>query len=276
MSHRLLAAMVMAGVLWTLSGCTKEDGAHHGSSPDPQGAQTVAVARANIVGILTLKGTVVQGARFQVHAKTAGRVTAVNNRSITVVPPDGGPAVSVTSRTGMFAETLVQPGDVAVSGMTLAVAKAPGFTIEAELKPSDLLRFISPPVGARAQIDGGSGPFECSLADTAPTIGAPSDDGATVPQLFCFVPQSTPALAGMPATVVIQLEKADRALVLPVEAVAGTVKSGRVYVRGSDGGVVEKPVKLGTTDGVHIVIRDGLKEGDTVFVPGPWLGGKNG
>jgi multidrug efflux pump subunit AcrA (membrane-fusion protein) len=65
--------------------------------------------------------------------------------------------------------------------------------------------------------------------------------------------------------------KATKALVLPIEAVAGSQGKGKVDV--VDDGRTRKTVDvtLGLTDGRFIEIKTGLKGGETIAVPGPDL-----
>jgi len=267
---RRLLSLAVIGFVFTA--CTSENGATVPVAV-PSNAQTAIVQRSTVVGVLTLKGVVVQGAVFQLHTNTAGVVTEVDAKSVTITPSNGSALVTIIAPVGSrLDQTLVNVNDKIISGMTVATAVSLGFTVGMEMQPADLVRFVSPPLGARAQVDGGPGPFDCPLVDDIPTTVMTNEATAGNPILFCAIPDDTRVLAGMPATAVIQLEKAENALVLPVEAVAGTIDSGSVYLQGNDGQPIVAPVKLGTTDGVRVVILDGLKEGDVVFVPGPWLG----
>ncbi|MFT4230687.1 MAG: efflux RND transporter periplasmic adaptor subunit, partial [Microbacterium sp.] len=219
----------------------------------------------------TKTGTVAQGAAFHVHATVTGTVTAIATDSFTITP-DEGESIVITVPAGARLETvLVEQGERVAQGIALADASYPGFAIALTLEAADLLRFVTPPLGIRAQVAGGSGPFDCTLLDPVPSVG--SEDATT--SLLCAVPETATVLAGMTATTVIQLERAENALILPVEAVAGTVDSGSVYLRGADGEAIETPVTLGTTDGTRIVVTGGVIEGDVVLVPGPWLEGRN-
>lgn len=266
--------VVLVAAALTLTSCSAHPAADSDLSPS-KATQTATVQRATIVGVLTLNGTVVQGIPFDVHTTVGGTVAAVGSSSVTVRPPDGSSPVTISPSTGTLERPLVKVGDVVVPGMAVAAATATGFTIRTELQPADLLRFTSAPLGARAQIKGGEGPFNCPLVDPVPTSEAAAGGEQGNPVLLCSVPPDARVIAGMSATVVIQLEKATDALVLPVAAVAGTIDSGHVYLRGSKGEPIDTKVKLGTTDGVRIVITEGVKDGDVVFVPGPWLGRPN-
>ena len=268
----LIASLLVA---LSLTGCTIANGPTSSKIHDPTQAQTAVVSRQTVVGVLTLKGTVAQGALYKIHTRLAGIVTDVDTTSVTVLQTSSKSKVRLVARDGdRITQTLVAVGDPVVPGMAVADAIAPGFSISTALKPADLVRFVAPPLGAKAQVDGGPGPFACPLVDETPTTS--SDAADAVPRVLCAVPSEARVLAGMTATVVIQLENAPDALALPVEAVAGTIDAGIVYLRDKTGKAVQTPVKLGTTDGVHIVILGGLKAGDVVLVPGPWLGREDG
>ncbi len=243
------------------------------ASTAPVAAQTTTVTRTDVVGVLTKTGTVLQGNTFQMHATTTGTITTVGERGVTITSDEGEDTTIELPAGAVLENLLVESGDRVTHGMAVANASYPGFAIALRLEPADLLRFVTPPLGIRAQVVGGSGPFDCTLLDPIPSISGEEPD-ATL--LLCEVPESATVLAGMKATTVIQLERAEDALTLPVEAVAGTVDSGAVYLRGMDGEPVETPVTLGTTDGTRIVVTSGVEEGDTVYVPGPWIGDHDG
>lgn len=274
-----VAALGLAAAL-VLPGCSFLPGQEAGqaeptavASAAPAAARTATVTRGDVVGVLTKTGTVLQGGAFQMHAMTTGVITTVGERGVTITSDEGEDTTIELPSGAAPVSLLVELGDRVTYGMAVANASYPGFAIALSLEPADLLRFVTPPLGIRAQVVGGSGPFDCALLDSIPSISG-EEPGATL--LLCEVPESATVLAGMEATTVIQLERAEDALTLPVEAVAGTVDSGTVYLRGTDGEPVEMPVTLGTTDGTRIVVTSGVEEGDTVYVPGPWIGDHDG
>lgn len=280
---RPLAALATAALL--ASACSSSSASSSPGSADGDGAEdtpgaarTATVTRADVVGVLTLSGVVAQGAQVDVHSPVAGTVSAVSTGKdgSVALDADGGPTVVAVPAGARVDEVLVGVGSRVEAGMAVSRVTLGGFAVVANLEPTDLLRFVARPLGARAQVDGGPGPFDCPLADPVPTARAGDGAQTTAAVVTCTVPDRTAVLAGMTATVVVQLERADDALTLPVEAVAGTVDSGAVYLRSDDGGAREVPVGLGTTDGVRIVITSGLAEGDVVLVPGPWLADRAG
>lgn len=286
-----LVAATAALVVALASGCTTTTGSDAEASGQPApgaAAQTATVERHDVVGVLTLDGVVSARGAYQVHTPVAGTVTAVTGTGITVTSADGATVTMAYLAGSQVTSVAVEVGSRVRSGLALAEVTAPGFTITAALDAADLLRFVSPPLGARAQVVGGSGPFDCPLLDPIPTAGdLGSPDTAGDPagqqagsggstQIVCAVPDDAAVLAGMDAIMVVQLERADGALTLPVEAVAGTVDAGKVYLRADDGTAHEVDVTLGTSDGVRIVVTSGLREGQQVLVPGPWLGRRDG
>ena len=88
-------------------------------------------------------------------------------------------------------------------------------------------------------------------------------------RLVCTPPAGTKMINGATVTLDVITEKASNALVLPVEAVAGSQGSGKVDVIKADGTRETRDVVLGLTDGKVIEIKSGLTGDETVAVPGP-------
>jgi hypothetical protein len=150
------------------------------------------------------------------------------------------------------------------------------------------------------QIQNGPGPFACDVMGTiaalpAGTIpepppaepdpnatGAPpatSNDppvtntpsAATGIRLVCAAPTDVKLINGAGATLEVITATTTNALVLPVEAVAGSQGKGQVDVMQPDGTRKTVEVELGLTDGKVIEIKSGLTGDETVAVPGPNL-----
>jgi hypothetical protein len=79
----------------------------------------------------------------------------------------------------------------------------------------------------------------------------------------------------MTAILAVTTARALNVLVLPVQAVAGSSQNGKVRLVLANGATEDREVSLGITDGSLIEIKTGLKEGDVVQVPGPFLSGGN-
>ncbi len=73
-----------------------------------------------------------------------------------------------------------------------------------------------------------------------------------------------PLRAGYSAVAEIELERADDVLVVPERVVAFRGAAASVLVRGADGVAQERAVETGIGDGLQVVVRGGLREGDVV------------
>lgn len=90
-------------------------------------------------------------------------------------------------------------------------------------------------------------------------------------RLVCTAPSGVKMINGADATIQVVTARASKALVAPVEAVAGSTGEGKVDVISADGRRTTKTVVLGLTDGKVIEIKSGLKGDETLAVPGPNL-----
>ena len=72
---------------------------------------------------------------------------------------------------------------------------------------------------------------------------------------------------GMQATVTITQEEADDDVILKEEALSfDATNSAFVYMQADDGTMTEVPVTVGVSNGNYVEIREGLSDGDTVYV----------
>lgn len=117
------------------------------------------------------------------------------------------------------------------------------------------------PKQVRAQVVGSSGPFDCTATDQRL-----SRIESTL-YFSCRAPESTPLVSGATARVVIQLDVKENVLALPVEAVAGSLTKGQVFL--AENPQVPVSVELGISDGIFIEIVSGMKTGDRVVIPSP-------
>lgn len=188
-------------------------------------------------------------------------------------------------------------------GMPIISAKHGGYGVVAEIDSAQAYRLNGKAASVRGQIKNGPGPFTCKPLGTVaalpegtipepppptePTPGPGETDPAqennpgeaTQPpaggsestglRLVCTAPKSVKLINGAEVTLEVVTGKASKALVLPIEAVAGTQGNGKVDV--VDDGRTRKTVDvtLGLTDGRFIEIKSGLDGGETIAVPGP-------
>jgi hypothetical protein len=90
-------------------------------------------------------------------------------------------------------------------------------------------------------------------------------------RLVCVPPPSVKLINGASVTLQVVTAKAAKAMVLPVEAVAGVQGKGKVDIVGADQQRKTVDVVLGLSDGKVVQIKSGLKGDETIAVPGPDL-----
>jgi len=206
----------------------------------------------------------------------------------------------------LLAGRLLEDHASVTAGMPVISAQYAGYGIVADIDSDQAYRITSGPKGTvktvRAQIKNGPGPFTCTALGTiaalpAGTLPEPSSSPQTQPQtqqsgapvaetdpesptggseptglrLVCTAPDGVKLINGAAVTVQVVTAKATGALVLPVEAVAGTQGRGKVDVVGADQTRRTVDVVLGLTDGKVVQIKSGLKGNETIAVPGPDL-----
>jgi multidrug resistance efflux pump len=71
---------------------------------------------------------------------------------------------------------------------------------------------------------------------------------------------------GMSAAVEVTLAVHEAVLTIPVAAVVETAEGAFCWVKTADGGAVRRPLKLGDSNDVFIVVQAGLKEGEAVVL----------
>jgi hypothetical protein len=306
-----VAAMVAAAILLPLAACSGgDDGATTPGLVD-RGTQmtTTKPTRQDITNKVSLTGKVeinpvyglVAPIDGEVHffditpsQATPTRPTAaanvwINNKPTRVEIPAGS----------TFAGRLVPDKSNVVAGMPIVSARYAGYGITADIDPGQAYQIADGLATVRVQIQNGPGPFACDLMGTiaalpAGTIPDPPaaqpDPNATAPppvsndppitsnpsaatgiRLVCAAPTDVLLINGAGATLEVVTASATNALVLPVEAVAGSQGKGQVDVMQPDGTKKTVDVELGLTDGQVIEIKSGLTGDETVAVPGPNL-----
>ncbi|MGC9669114.1 efflux RND transporter periplasmic adaptor subunit [Planosporangium sp. 12N6] len=208
-----------------------------------------------------------------------------------------------------FAGRLVADRSTVTAGMPVVSAKLVGYGIVADIDAAQAYKLTDALGSAQVQIKNGPGPFPCTVLGTiaalpAGTIpdppaaapsgqanqppdkqsappgapGAPGErDGAATPseptgmRLVCTAPADVKLINGAAATIEVVTAKTANALVVPVEAVAGTQGKGKVDVVRPDRTRETRDVVLGLTDGKVVEIKSGLTGDETLAVPGPNL-----
>lgn len=255
---RLLALVAVFG---TLAGCTAEQTAPDRTTEIRPATPTATVTERSITDTLAVPAEVRAGVAYAVTAPSAGALVRQGG-GFAFRAANGVDSAFILPLTSTGAEPTV-PFDVDVGQGTPLLRVADGaLSLVAELSPSQVLRLAGrTPSQTRAQIEGSSGPFDCSLHDPRPS----ETDGSYA--LSCAVPTDVPSVVGATGTLAVQLDERLSVLALPIEAVAGSRDRGFVFRDSAPDEPVE--VDLGISDGVYIEILSGLLIGDTVRIPSP-------
>jgi hypothetical protein len=204
----------------------------------------------------------------------------------------------------VFAGRLVDDRSKVTAGMPIVSAKRIGYGLVAEIDGAQAYQISDSLATVQAQIKNGPGPFACKVLGTIaalpagtvpePPVDEPSGDPSADPsappivrppdpsrqtapseptgmRLTCTAPSGVKLINGASATLEVVTARAKKALVLPVEAVAGGQGKGKVDVVAPDGTRETRDVVLGLSDGKVIQIKSGLTGDETVAVPGPNL-----
>lgn len=169
------------------------------------------------------------------------------------------PQVTVRDRaTVSLSEQLIIPV-LSSSGRVVEAEDSSSFDIEAPVSPQSLAyQFMDPPIGIKAQIDGGPSGFDCEW------VGLSTGDGGDV-TMRCRVPDDIKVVAGLPVMMVLRLAEPVETLALPLSAVVGSAGTGQVVVITTEGERQVRQVTLGTSDGFWIEITDGLELDEVVL-----------
>jgi hypothetical protein len=265
---------------------------------------TVKPTRQDISNRLSLSGKVTLNPVYGVVAPVQGQVRYVNvgspqgtptkpTKVATVVASGKSNNVEVPAGS-VFLGRLVDDRSNVLAGMPIASAKFVGYGIVADVDGAQAYKIAESLGSIQAQIQGGPGPFLCTALGTVtalppgtvpapPAGGQPQDptgqqggtngtaSDATNLRLVCVAPAGIKMINGASATLEVITAKATNALVLPVEAVAGSQGNGRVDIVKADGQRETREVVLGLTDGKVIEIKSGLTGEENIAVPAPNL-----
>ncbi|MFU8876322.1 efflux RND transporter periplasmic adaptor subunit [Micromonospora sp. SL4-19] len=205
----------------------------------------------------------------------------------------------------VFAGRLVDDRSNVTAGMPIVSAKKVGYGLVADIDGEQAYKISDALATVQAQIKSGPGPFPCKVLGTiaalpagtipdppaaepsadpsaqpsAPPVVRPGPDQQDRPEpseptgmrLVCTAPAKVKLINGASATLEVVTARAAKALVLPVEAVAGGQGRGKVDVVQPDGTRETRDVVLGLSDGKVVQIKSGLTGDETVAVPGPNL-----
>jgi hypothetical protein len=293
-----------------VAGCGGNEGAVQTPELAPRGTQmtTTQPTRQDLSNKVSLTGKVEMNPVFGLVAPIDGQVRFFDIRPQTSTPTRPTAAANVWAdykptrveipAGATFAGRLVTDGSTVTAGMPIVSARHAGYAIVADVDATAAYKITDGLASVRVQIQNGPGPFACTMLGTiaalpAGTIPVPEPDpvpegqqppanppaadpgppasAATGMRLVCVAPADVKLINGAAATVEVVTATVTNALVLPVEAVAGSQGKGQVDVMQPDGTKKTVAVELGITDGKVIEIKSGLTGDETVAVPGPSL-----
>lgn len=173
---------------------------------------------------------------------------------------DDAAPVALADRATASLETVTIQPVLSGDGRVAPGASPNTWLIEAPIAPADqAYRLVEPPVGVKARILGGPSGFDCAWGG----LGVGPDGNTT---MRCEVPRDITVVAGLRATMVVQMEPPKQAPGLPLTAVRGTAEQGQVVVVHDGGSAEIRDVTLGVSDGINIEITGGLQPGERVLL----------
>jgi hypothetical protein len=215
---------------------------------------------------------------------------------------EGSPWRVEIPKGSILAGRLMQDRSSVTAGMPIISAKHAGYGIVADIDSAQAYRISGAVKSVQGQIKNGPGPFSCKALGTIaalpagtipePAVSTPAPGTSAAPEenqppqapqagaegseptglrLVCTAPAKVKLINGAAVTLNVVTAKAGKAMVLPVEAVAGTQGKGKVDVVGEDRARKTVDVVLGLTDGKFVQIKSGLKGDETIAIPGPNL-----
>lgn len=269
---------------------------------------TVKPTRQDLTNKVSLTGKVQLSPTFGLVAPIDGEIRYLDVKASTSTPTKptkvaniwvNGKATPIEVPAGaVFSGRLVDDRSKVTAGMPIVSAKQAGYGVVADIDGSQAYQISDKLESVQAQIKSGPGPFPCTVLGTLaalpagtipePVVPAPNPSAPAAPppkvigqqqqpseptgmRLVCIPPADVKAINGAAATVEVITARAANALVLPVEAVAGSQGKGKVDVIKADQTRETREVTLGLSDGKVIEIKSGLTGDETVAVPGPNL-----
>ena len=271
---------------------------------------TVKPTRQDLTNQVSLAGKVTIDPVFGIVAPSGGELRYVQRRPATrpatqpiwvaSVWGDGSPWRVDIPKGSILAGRLMADRSTVTAGMPIISAKHAGYGIVADIDSAQAYRISGAVKSVQGQIKNGPGPFSCKALGTIaalpagtipePAVSTPAPGTSAPPEqnqppeapaaegseptglrLVCTAPAKVKLINGAAVTLNVVTAKASKAMVLPVEAVAGSQGKGKVDVVGEDRARRTVDVVLGLTDGKFVQIKSGLKGDETIAIPGPNL-----
>lgn len=270
----------------------------------------VKPTRQDLTNKVSLTGKVTMNPTFGLVAPIAGQVrfldvkppsgTPTKPTRVASVWANGKPTHVEVPAGAVPGARLVDDKATVQVGMPIFSAKHGSYGIVADVPGDQAYKITDALAEVTGQIKNGPGPFACAVLGTIaalpagtvpekptetqpPTGDQPKPPGPPTPpqeqpkpteptglRVVCTAPADVKMVNGADATLELVTGKSTNALVVPVEAVAGTQGKGKVDVL-KDGARQTTDVVLGLTDGKVVEIKSGLTGDESLAVPGPSL-----
>ncbi len=208
--------------------------------------------------------TDLQNAQAQVASAKAALVSANTdlNRSVIVAPFDGVVGISqvrsgaLVSAGTTLLNTISSTSPIAVD-IPINERSIPRF-VELQQKASDSTFNLMLPDFTRYEYTG-----KLQMIDRAinPQTG-------TITARVVFRNPDNKLRVGMNTNLLVATEDVGEQLVIPAKAIIQQLSAVTVFVIGDSSKVVQRTIKVGPTIGDMIVVREGLKDGETIVVDG--------
>lgn len=294
-----IVAFVIIGLFFIRDSIIPQELTHFNEMPIENMDYFIAEER-DISNILVLDAYVVANPVFRITAPFDGVLVKMNDGSIGIQDSKSEVINTIDlPKSSKIERFLVTPGTKVTEGLPILNARYVGFALQATVDSDRIYRLNKGIISARGQITNGPGPFDSPLLGTPFVLGNGSSyveqgeadvgnnfdnttsnfflggdiqitDSSQGVVVMAAIPEDLVLLEGLPGLLALTLTEVERAVVLPVEAVAGISQKGQVYVD-DNGKRVLRDVSIGITDGSYVEITKGLSPGEKVLLPSPGI-----
>lgn len=299
-AQAVTAPLLVAVTTLSLTACTQSaerdaDASNTAISSTPSSAEskspvgnTLTVTKSLFEVAYRLDGAIFSGSVVAIDVPTGTELRPAQNSGAVVkkgqplgslqfksAATDGAEGGTVAQSQRQLVSTRLRPLVAPTSGLvrlspTSARVEHPGLDVVVPLKPLQELRYRGMNFAGKATVETVLGQrespcvavwIEPAPAGTEPAQGDAAGDSA----VHCRLPADLETAAGLPAVLTLTSQRLADVVAVPLIYV-GLDKAGENYVaRVRQGGsFVERPVVVGSTDGVRRVVTSGLAPGDVI------------
>lgn len=296
----IMRCACVLGLMSIVAGCGSAD-PQVSSQQQPAQAITTKVTRGSLIATVSNHGSIEQASSFAITLSQRGnylplvkvgdmvkahQILGYSNGKPIVSPVDArvravNSAMSDIPAYYPVMELEYQGFAITIDASLLTSSSREGelngvFQVDEGVGPSKCLAVVnqSESVGSSSALDDGKSQenkSESTLSDHASQSGQMDTSVHAKPEyMTCLIPKNLRVRAGQNAIVVLKARKKENVLLLPLSSVAGRMQRGSVTkIDHGERRIVE--VELGISDGAHVEITSGLREGDEVVDQAPDL-----